>query len=67
MSETRVMKEIEEIYNDPPDNITSGPINENDIYHWITTIKGSEDNDYKVGVFILDIQIPKEYPLERKY
>ncbi len=64
MSETRIMKEIEEIYNDPPDNVTAGPINDNDIYHWIATIEGPEDTDYKDGVFILDIQIPKEYPFK---
>ena len=64
MSETRIMKEIEEIYNDPPDNVTAGPINDNDIYHWIATIEGPEDTDYKGGVFILDIQIPKEYPFK---
>ena len=64
MSETRIMKEIEEIYKDPPDNVTAGPINDNDIYHWIATIEGPEDTDYKDGVFILDIQIPKEYPFK---
>ncbi len=61
MSETRIMKEIEEIYNDPPDNVTVGPINDNDIYHQIATIEGPEDTDYKDGVFILNIHIPKEY------
>ena len=32
MSETRIMKEIEEINYDAPDNVTTGLINENDIY-----------------------------------
>ncbi len=39
MSEKRIMKEIEEIYNDPPDNVIAGNINDNDIYHWIETIE----------------------------
>ncbi len=64
MSETRIMKEIEEMYNDPPENVTAGPINDNDIYHWIATIEGPEDTEYKNGVFLLDIQIPKEYPFK---
>jgi ubiquitin-conjugating enzyme E2 D/E len=64
MSETRIMKEIEELYRDPPDNVTAGPIDEKNIYHWIATIEGPDDTDYKNGVFILDIQIPKEYPFK---
>ena len=64
MSETRIMKEIEELYRDPPDNVTAGPIDEKNIYHWIATIEGPDDTDYKDGVFILDIQIPKEYPFK---
>ena len=64
MSETRIMKEIEELYRDPPDNVTAGPIDEKNIHHWIETIEGPDDTDYKNGVFILDIQIPKEYPFK---
>ena len=64
MSQTRIMKEIEELYRDPPDNVTAGPIDEKNIYHWIATIEGPDDTDYKDGVFILDIQIPKEYPFK---
>ena len=64
MSEIRIMKEIEELYSDPPDNVTAGPIDEKNIYHWIATIEGPDDTDYKDGVFIVDIQIPKEYPFK---
>ena len=31
MSETRILKEIEEIYRDPPDFISAGPIDDKDI------------------------------------
>jgi len=64
MSETRILKEIEDIYRDPPDYISAGPIDDNDIYHWEATIYGPEDSDYKNGVFLLDIKIPKEYPFK---
>ena len=63
MSETRILKEIEDIYRDPPDYISAGPIDD-DIYHWEATIYGPEDSDYKNGVFLLDIKIPKEYPFK---
>lgn len=63
MSETRIMKEIEELYRNPPHYVTGGPKDDN-IYHWEATIQGPDDTDYKDGVFILDIQIPKEYPFK---
>ena len=62
MAESRIYKEIEEIYLNPPDNVSAGPINDKDIYHWEAVITGPEETDYKDGVFLLDIHIPKEYP-----
>ena len=62
MADSRILREIEEIYMDPPDNVSAGPINDNDIYHWEAVITGPDDTDYKDGVFLLDIIIPKEYP-----
>ena len=62
MSEIRIMKEIEQMKKDPPYNTSGGPINEKDIYHWKAIIKGPEYTDYKDGVFILDIELPKDYP-----
>ena len=64
MSETRILKEIEDMYRDPPDYISAGPIDDNDIYHWEAIIDGPDDSDYKDGVFLLDIKIPKEYPFK---
>ena len=62
MAEARVLSEIKDIYSDPPDYISAGPIDDNDIMHWEATINGPEDSDYKNGIFLLDIKIPKEYP-----
>ena len=64
MAESRLLKEIEDLNQDPPENITAGPINEDDIYHWEATIDGPDDTDYNEGIFIVDIQIPKEYPFK---
>ena len=64
MSESRILKEIEDMYRDPPDNISAGPIDDNNIYHWEAIIDGPEDSDYRNGVFLLDIVIPKEYPFK---
>jgi ubiquitin-conjugating enzyme E2 D/E len=63
MSESRILKEIEDMYIDPPDNVTAGPIGD-DIYHWEAVISGPEETYYKDGVFLLDILFPKEYPFK---
>ncbi len=62
MSNARILSEIKDIYADPPDYISAGPIDDNDIMHWEATINGPEDSDYKNGIFLLDIKIPKDYP-----
>ena len=62
MTEARILSEIKDIYNDPPDYISAGPIDDNDLTHWEATINGPEDSDYKDGIFLLDIKIPKDYP-----
>ncbi len=62
MAESRIYKEIEDIYINPPDYISAGPINDNDIFHWEAVITGPEETDYKDGVFLLDIAIPPQYP-----
>lgn len=64
MAESRIYKEIEEIYIDPPDNISAGPIKDDDIFHWEAVITGPEETIYKDGVFLLDIKIPPEYPYQ---
>lgn len=64
MSENRILKEIEDISREPPDFITAGPIDEKDLYHWEASIIGPDDSDYKNGIFLLDIKIPKEYPFK---
>lgn len=62
MAESRILSEIKEIYKDPPDYISAGPIDDNDLTHWEAVINGPEDSDYKNGIFLLDIKIPPEYP-----
>jgi len=64
MAEARILKELEELHIDPPDFISAGPINDDDIYHWEAIIDGPDDSYYKNGVFLLDIKIPKEYPFK---
>ena len=62
MANQRILKEIDDIYRDPPDNITAGPIDDDHIDHWEAVINAPNDCDYRNGVFLIDIKIPSEYP-----
>lgn len=59
----RLNKELYDIQNDPPLNISAGPINDN-IFEWEAVLLGPSDTPYEGGVFKLDIHIPKDYPMK---
>merc|ERR1711971_683873 len=59
----RIMKEIEELRNDPPKNITAGPVDASNIYTWKAVIYGPPDRPYEGGFFEVDISISDKYPM----
>ena len=59
----RLNKELYDIKNDPPLNISAGPIGDN-IYEWEAVLLGPSETPYEGGVFKLDIHIPKDYPMK---
>jgi ubiquitin-conjugating enzyme (huntingtin interacting protein 2) len=64
---SRIMKELKEL-QDAKKN-TKGPTVEaqmvgNDLRHWKGTIFGPADTPYTGGTFIVDIEIPSEYPFK---
>jgi len=60
----RIMKELEEITRDPPDNCSAGPDNEDDIHSWNGTIVGPLDSPYEGGIFRLKIYFPLTFPFK---
>jgi ubiquitin-conjugating enzyme E2 D len=62
----RIQKEIidikHSIHNEIPENISTGPINDNNIFEWEATIIGAVNTPYEGGLFKLKIKIPNNYP-----
>ena len=51
MSVKRIQKELNDYNNDPPQNISKGPISDDDLFKWKTTIIGADDSPYEGGIF----------------
>jgi ubiquitin-conjugating enzyme E2 D/E len=60
----RLSTELKKMLENPPENCSAGIKNENNLYHWEATIIGPENTPYHGGVFMLDIDIPNDYPFK---
>lgn len=59
----RLFHEYKALSNDPPDGITAGPINEDDMFVWEALIQGPEGTPFEGGIFPAELRFPKDYPL----
>ena len=59
----RLFQEYKHLTTDPPDGITAGPVNEDDLFVWEAMIQGPDDTPYQGGVFPAELKFPKDYPL----
>lgn len=62
MSLKRIQREYRDIIKECPQNITTGPIADDDMYHWKASILGPEKSPYEGGIFLLQITFPSDYP-----
>jgi len=60
----RIAKELNALIEENHEYITAGPVDDNNIYYWNATILGPKDTPYENGIFILEINFPKEYPFK---
>eukprot|EP01083_Nonionella_stella_P086910 241630_1 len=63
MALRRINKELRLIKDEPCADIQAAP-DDDDLFHWKATMTGPQDTPYEGGTFILDIQLPPEYPLK---
>lgn len=59
----RLFQEYKHLTQDPPDGITAGPVEEDDLFIWEALIEGPEDTPYEGGIFPAELKFPKDYPL----
>lgn len=58
----RVAKELADITNDIDSRILCQPAHDSDISHLLASFPGPPDTPYEGGTYVVDIQIPQEYP-----
>ena len=64
MALKRIRSELIDLGKSCPENMTAGPKNEEDPYHWEGFIMGPDDTPYAGGTFFLDIVLPTDYPFK---
>ena len=52
------------IENDPPENCSAGPVNDNNLFKWEGTIMVPSNTPYSGGLFRLSIDFPQNYPFK---
>ncbi|ELP83921.1 ubiquitin-conjugating enzyme E2-17 kDa, putative [Entamoeba invadens IP1] len=59
----RLSSDLKAMLTDPPVGISSGPIDETNLYFWQATIAGPDNSPWEGGIFELRLTFSDEYPL----
>eukprot|EP01125_Pyxidicula_operculata_P013034 TRINITY_DN42_c0_g1_i3.p1 TRINITY_DN42_c0_g1~~TRINITY_DN42_c0_g1_i3.p1 ORF type:complete len:117 (-),score=13.04 TRINITY_DN42_c0_g1_i3:251-601(-) len=61
-SKLRLMSDLKNISDDPPEGVSAAPTGEDNLYVWDATIFGPEDCPWEGGIFSLKLKFPEDYP-----
>ncbi|CBK21190.2 uncharacterized protein [Blastocystis hominis] len=61
-AQVRLMRDYEEIQNDPPYGISASPTNMDDLFMWDAMISGPDDSPWEGGMFALQLRFSEDYP-----
>lgn len=59
---SRILKELQDIGNNPSSGISTGPLSDDNLFHWVAVLDGPPDSPYKGDTFELDVVFPTDYP-----
>ena len=59
----RLVSEFKQLAENPPEGLLAGPVSEDNYFMWEVAIVGPENTIFEDGVFVAQIQFPKDYPL----
>jgi len=59
----RLMQEYKELTTNPPEGLTAGPVEEDNLFEWEALIMGPTGTDYEGGLFESRLTFPYDYPL----
>ena len=59
----RLFQEYKQLLTSPPEGITAGPVNEDDLFVWEAMIQGPDETPFEGGIFPATLTFPKDYPL----
>ncbi|KIM29130.1 hypothetical protein M408DRAFT_56655, partial [Serendipita vermifera MAFF 305830] len=57
----RILREAQQLANDPPTEFVAGPLEDN-LFDWHCTLRGPKDTEFEGGLYHVRITFPPQYP-----